>query len=84
MTYSLPFDLTQKPVRKYVEGGSIHFSIRDGRMFYTVTRTIRLVMPERFKKEKLYTGEVKTKEQYHKLLSTKTLADVLQTIEVVA
>lgn len=65
MTYSLPFGLTQKPVNKKFEHGEIHFSMKDGTMYFEVTHS------EKTFKHKVLKGIVKTKEQYNYLMSVK-------------
>lgn len=77
MTYSLPFELKQKPMNHYVTGGIIKFAVREGKLFYTI-KAITKTSNGTIRK-----GEVKTKFQLETLLSSKTL-DVIQTIEVVA
>lgn len=95
MTYKLPFNLKQKPVRKYFEGGSISFSCRDQKLYATLTITkrsrsgiidsdgINLIIRGGFNKWKYGTIEVTSKEQLDKLLSIKNISE-LPTIEVVS
>lgn len=93
MTYKLPFDLKQKPVRKYFEGGSIHFSCTNGKLFATLTITKRAkncqiesdglnIIGFGFSKWKYGTIEVTSKEHLKKLLAVKSFSE-LPTIEVV-
>ena len=76
MTYKLPFDLKQKPVNKYFEGGVIKFSCREGKLFYTVKLISKSLNGV------LYKGEVKSKAHLDQLMSIKNLSEI-QTIEVV-
>lgn len=78
MTYSLPFGLKQKPVRKYFAGGSIGFECREGKLFYviTTTRTIHLIRPERYVKEKYPRKEVKNIEYLERLMSIKDISEI--------
>ena len=92
--YKLPFNLKQKPVRKYFEGGSISFSCRDQKLYATLTITkrsgsgiiesdgINLIIKGGFKKWKYGEIEVKSKEQLNKLLSIKNFSEI-PTIEAV-
>lgn len=77
----LPFGLTQKPVVKYFEGGSFHFSGRDGKLYYQLWTTIK--KDGRFYKTKYpELHEVISREHLNKLLAVKSLHE-LRTIEEV-
>ena len=77
MTYSLPFGLKQKPVNKYFEGGVIKFSCREGQLNFEVKQITKSTNGT------IYKGTVNDKTQLDKLLSVKTIYDVLRSIEVV-
>lgn len=84
MKYSLPFGLKQKPLRKYFAGGSIGFECREGKLFYVIitTRTIHLIKPERYVKEKYPKKEVKNIEHLERLMAIKSLNEI-PSLEVV-
>lgn len=67
MTYRLPFDLTQKPLRKYVAGGVAKFSIQDGRLFDELKRIVRNRTNFTF-----HQGEIKQKPQLDYLRNLKS------------
>ena len=76
MTYRLPFGLKQKPVNKYFQGGVIKFSVKDGRLYYTIKLITKI------QNSKLFSGNVRSKEHLDKLLSIKSISEI-PTIEVV-
>ena len=63
--YSLPFDLTQKPVNKKFENGEIHFSCTDGTMHFEIKHT------RKTSKHTVLTGIITKKEQLDYLLNIK-------------
>lgn len=77
MTYSLPFDLKQKPVNKYFEGGVIKFNVREGVLHFQVKQITKKTSGT------IYRGIVKSKQHLDQLLAVKTLNEI-HTIEVVA
>ena len=77
MTYSLPFNLKQKPLSHYFESGVILFSINSGKIYYTIRKIDKSVNAI------LVKGHVKSKEQLDKLLSIKSLHEIPTIEEVV-
>lgn len=77
MTYKLPFGLKAKPLNHYFEHGVIKFSMNEGTMHFQVKQITKEANGT------IYHGVVKDKEHLDKLLSTKSIYDVLRSIEVV-
>lgn len=78
MTYSLPFELKQKPLPHYFDGGVIKFSCREGILYYTVKQI------EKTLSGTLTSGRVESKEHLDKILNVKTLYEIHTIEEVVS
>lgn len=77
MTYKLPFGLTHKPLAHYFEHGVIKFAIREGNLNFEVKQITKQANGT------IYRGIVKDKTHLDQLLKTKSIYDVLRSIEVV-
>lgn len=76
MTYSLPFDLKQKPLNHYVNGGVIKFNVREGILHYTIKKISKTSNVTLFK------GIIQSKGHLDKLMDAKTITEI-QNLEVV-
>lgn len=70
MTYKLPFDLKQKPVNKYFEGGVIKFSCREGRLYFTIKRITKKSSAS------IITEEIPSKKILDQLLAMKSIDEL--------
>lgn len=72
---NLPFGLKVKPQRHYFNGGSIHFQVENGTMYYEVTTTVKITRNNPFKL-KYDRKEVMNKEHLDQLLKVKTFTEI--------
>ena len=67
---TLPFWGKQKPLKKYLRGYSLSFSVKKRHLFCTVTKTTKTT------KQKLYTFEVENKTHLDQLLNVKNNTEI--------